>query len=149
MREQVVREFSYSRRYKFIFIWLSNILLVLVTLSIVYWEPILASLNFVVWLINYYFLGNSFNKKIFVSNDGKFVYRNVFRRRLSFNIDEIDNVKLTSVRRGLMLKLADNKGFVYLTPYWRNSRQLYRYIITRVDPSKISEYDRIVSSFNL
>ncbi|MGB0431273.1 MAG: hypothetical protein ACPGLV_12430 [Bacteroidia bacterium] len=149
MREQSVREYSYSRRYKFVFIWLSNILLVFVTLSLVYWKPVLAGVNFVVWSLNYYFLGNSFNKKLFVSFEGKFVYRNVFRRRLSFNIEEIEEVKLTSVRRGLMLKLADNKGFVYLTPYWRNSKQLFRFVVNRVDPEKVHDREKLISTFNL
>jgi hypothetical protein len=149
MREQTVREYSYSKRYKFTFIWLSNILLVLLTLSLVYWKPVLAGLNFFAWSLNYYFLGNSFNKKLFASNEGKFVYRNVFRRRLSFNVEDIEEVKSTSVRKGLMLKLADGKGFVYLTPYWRNSRALFRFIVNRVDPDKVVDRDKLISAFNL
>lgn len=149
MREQAVREFAYSRRYKFVFIWLSNILLVFLTLSIVYKQPILVLLNFMLWSLNYYFLANSFNKKIFVHNEGKFVYRNVLRRRLSFNLDEIEMVKATKVRKGLMVKLKEGKGFVYLTPYWRNWKLLYRFILNRVEPGKIVESEKIFSSFDL
>ena len=149
MREQTVREYAYSRRYKFVFIWLSNVLLVLLTLSIVYWTPLLVLFNFIAWSFNYYFLGNSFNKKLFVSNEGKFVYRNVFRRRLSFNIEEVEEVKLTSVRKGLVLKLKDGKGFVYLTPYWRNWKQLYRFVINRVDPQLIVDREKLIAAFGL
>jgi len=149
MREQSVKEYAYSRRYKFVFIWLSNILLVLFTLTIVYWKPILAVFNFMVWSLNYYFLANSFNKKIFVHYEGKFVYRNVFRRRLSFNIEDIEEVKATKVRRGLMLKLSDGKGFVYLTPYWRNWKNLYRFILNRVNPDKVKGMEKIFSSLDL
>lgn len=149
MREQTVKEYAYSRRYKFVFIWLSNVLLVLLTLSIVYWSPWLIAINFLAWSFNYYFLGNSFNKKIFVSNEGKFVYRNVLRRRLSFNLDEIDNVTQTRVRKGIVIKLKDGKGFVYLTPYWRNWKQLYRFVINRVEPSVVKDRDKIIASFSL
>ncbi|MBI1182854.1 hypothetical protein GC194_01190 [bacterium] len=149
MREPSVKEYTYSRKYKFTFIWLSNILLVLLTLSVVYWKPLLALLNFIVWSINYYFLANSFNKKIFVHFEGKFVYRNVFRRRLSFNVDEIEEIKATTVRKGLMLKLKDGKGFVYLTPYWRNWKHLFRFVINRTDPAKIVDRDKVLAAFDL
>jgi len=149
MREQAVREFAYSRRYKFVFIWLSNILLVLLTLAIVYKEPILAILNFMIWSLNYYFLANSFNKKIFVHSEGKFVYRNVFRRRVSFNLEDIEMVKATKVRKGLMIKLKDGRGFVYVTPYWRNWKILYRFILNRVGPGKVVDMEKIFSSFDL
>ena len=149
MREQLVREFSYSRRYKFVFIWLSSVLLVLLTLTFVYWNTLLIVLNFSAWLLNYYFLANSFNKKIFVHHEGKFVYRNVFRRRLSFNIEEIDQISATSVRRGLILKLKDGKGFVYLTPYWKNWRFLFRFVVNSVDSEKIKNRAKIIRSFDL
>jgi len=149
MREQYVREYTYSRRYKFVFIWLSNILLVLLTLAIVYWKPYLAVVNFLAWTLNYYFLANSFNKKIFVHNEGKFVYRNVFRRRVSFNIEDILEVKATTVRKGLMIKLKDGKGFVYLTPYWRNWRQLFRFVVSRVEPEKIQDPKKVSSIIDL
>lgn len=149
MREQAVREYAYSRRYKFVFIWLSNILLVLLTLAIVYNQPVLGVLNFFVWGLNYYFLANSFNKKIFVHSEGKFVYRNVLRRRVSFNLEEIEMVKATKVRKGLMVKLKDGKGFIYLTPYWRNWKLLYRFILNRVGPDKVVESEKIFASFDL
>lgn len=149
MREHLVREYGYSRRYKFVFIWLSNALLVLLTLTIVYWNPILILLNFFAWMFNYYLLANSFNKKIFVHHEGKFVYRNVIRRRLSFNIEDIEQVKATTVRKGLVLKLRDGKGFVFLSPYWRNWRHLYRFILNRVPPEVIVNKDKIFASVDL
>lgn len=149
MREQAVKEYTYSRRYKFVFIWLSNVLLVLLTLSIVYWKPLIILANGFAWVVNYYFLANSFNKKLFVHYEGKFVYRNVFRRRLSFNIEDIERVELTTVRKGLMIKLKEGRGYVFLTPYWRNYKLLYRFVINRVDPAAVSDRLKMERAFGL
>ena len=121
----------------------------LLTLSVVYFKPILILLNFALYSLNYYLLANSFNKKIFAHVDGKFVYRNVFRRRLSFNIDEIQSIKQTRIRRGMMIQLKDGKGFVYLTPYWKNWQQLFRFILNRVDPAVVQNKEKLMAAFDL
>ncbi|MCB0737625.1 MAG: hypothetical protein KDC92_08940 [Bacteroidetes bacterium] len=143
-KEHFVREYSYSRKYKFVFIWLSQIFLVLLTLSVVYWDFLwLVAVNFIAYAFNYYLLANSFNKKIFVHSEGKFVYRNVFRRRMSFNVDDIESIRRTKIRRGLVLKLKEGKGFVYLTPFWSNSLYLFRFILNRVAPERVEQREKI------
>lgn len=144
-----VREYQYSRKYKFTFIWFSQVLLVFLTLSIVYWQPILIVLNFGAYCFNYFLLANSFNKKIFVHTEGKFVYRNVFRRRMSFNIEDIASIRRTKIRKGLMIELKEGKGYVYLTPFWKNWQILFRFVLNRTDPDKIVNREYIDQSLNL
>lgn len=131
------------------FIWLSNAFLVLLTLAIVYWKPWLILINFAAYCFNYYLLANSFNKKIFAHSEGKFVYRNVFRRRLSFNFEDIVQIDQTTIRKGIVLKLKDNKGFVYLTPYWKNWQYLFRFVLNGVNQDVIKNKEKIFKSLNL
>lgn len=148
-REHYVREYAYSRKYKFAFIWLSQVFLVLLTLSVVYWNLWLIIFNFGAYCFNYYLLANSFNKKIFVHSEGKFVYRNVFRRRVSFNVEDIDSITRTKIRKGLVVKLKDGKGFVYLTPFWKNWHHLFRFFLNSVDPAKVKNRERIEALLDL
>lgn len=148
-KEDSIRVHSYPKKYKILFIVLGNLFLVLLVLSVVNRSIIYSALNFGIYCFNAYLLANSFNKKIFVHPSGKFVYRNVLRRRMSFNIEDIESVEQTRIRRGLVLKLKNKGGFVYLTPYWRRWKALFRFVLTRVDPERIKNQERIMKSLNL